>query len=165
MNYPSPSYLRLGKAGEPEIHSKAVDFSQGPAEIHKGKDPDAILVCTGSALKIGKDASDQCQKTGLDPSLFSCPVIKPIRMQKFDVFESHLRIIIIEDHVAECGLSSVLRECLPDKDCNIISMCLRPDSISQVGSEQWLRKNSNLDPQNIVKILTGTHSRYDNYPC
>lgn len=160
VDYPGPSYLRLGKAGEPGIHSKPVDFSQGLVEIHKGKDPDAI-VCTGSALKIGKDASDLCRKTGLDPSLFSCPVIKPIRMQQFNVLESYRRIITIEDHVAEGGLASILREYLADKNRSIFSMCLTSDSMSQVGSEQWLREASKLHPQNVVNILSNSRNHHD----
>ena len=55
---PRPSYLRIGKAGEPDLHSLRGIFD-GPLRVCEGR-PDAAIVATGSILKLALDfASEQ----------------------------------------------------------------------------------------------------------
>jgi transketolase len=144
-----PSYIRLGKAGEPIVHSGINNFTIGDGLcLHKG-DQTAILT-TGAMLKY---ASDFIQNNKLNFGLYSFPFIKPMdAIMLKQISQSYQKIITLEEHQRSAGFGSAVLECLHDlieqKKINSIPYVKRiaiPDKfISVAGSQDHLRNLSGL---------------------
>jgi len=138
---PRPSYLRIGKAGEPDLHTVRGIFD-GPLRVCKGR-PDVAIVATGSVLKLAMDlASEQ----GLEkcPSVFSMPLIKPLGKEVKNILQGFQRIITLEEHVQEGGLFAALCETLPRSAHSIHSCSIPEEMKSVVGSQDYLRIQAKL---------------------
>jgi transketolase len=137
---PRPSYLRIGKAGEPDLHTVRGIFD-GPLRVCKGR-PDVAIVATGSVLKLAMDlASEQ----GLEkcPSVFSMPLIKPVGKEVKNILQGFQRIVTLEEHVQEGGLFAALSEILP-KSFKIFSCSVPEEMKNMVGSQDYLRIKAKL---------------------
>ena len=109
---PRPSYLRIGKAGEPELHGGS-GLVPAPRLIREGGGPVAI-VATGSVLKLALEAAAAAESKGIASiPVFSCPWLHPSKPEDFAALCGYQRIISIEEHLAHGGLGSLLRENLP----------------------------------------------------
>jgi transketolase len=115
-NDDSPSYMRLGKAGEPNIHTKIEQKHQiikkgDILEIINGNCENVIL-STGSML-------DYCYNfivnNNIKASLFSFPFIKPMDKNTLKhIFETYKTITTIEEHQLDTGFGSSILEQLND---------------------------------------------------
>ena len=137
---PRPSYLRIGKAGEPDLHGVRGIFD-GPLRVCEGR-PDVAIVATGTVLKLAIDfASTQAPEKR--PSVFSMPLIKPLRKEIQSILQGFQRIIALEEHVSEGGLFAALCEILTNT--SIIHSCSIPEEIkNEVGSQDYLRNQAEL---------------------
>jgi transketolase len=139
-NNPSPSYLRIGKAGEPELHNIRGIFN-GPLRVCEGR-ADTAIVATGSILKIAIEfALEQNAKSR--PTVFSMPLIKPLSAEFLGNLNGFSTIITLEEHVKEGGLFSSLCEILPPT-CAIYACFIPEDLKSNVGSQIYLREQAKL---------------------
>src|SRR5262249_16587267 len=74
---PGPCYLRLGKAGEPVVHTSPIQFEVGKAiRVRDGED--ATLISTGGMLRNTVAASDLLEKAGVQVRVLSMHTLKPI---------------------------------------------------------------------------------------
>jgi transketolase len=109
---PQPSYLRLGKAGEPCFHEIVPDVQVGrwlPVHVRAGCR--RTLLTTGAPLALGRQwLSDPAYA---DYSLHSMPLwsmsTKPLQAEQVSAWES---VVTVEDHLADGGFGSWLRESL-----------------------------------------------------
>jgi transketolase len=137
---PRPSYLRIGKAGEPDLHGVRGIFD-GLLRVCDGG-TDVAIVATGSVLKLAIDLASE-REPEKRPSVFSMPLIKPLRKEVKNILQGFKRIISLEEHVQEGGLFSALCEILPDTS-NIFSCSIPEEMTSAVGNQDYLRINSKL---------------------
>jgi len=72
-----PVYLRLGKAGEPVVHSKRPDFRIGRA-IALRSGGDLTLISTGGMLATTVAAADALAKRGLEVGVLSMHTVAPL---------------------------------------------------------------------------------------
>lgn len=147
---PCPSYLRLGKAGEPRLHDVR-GITAGPLEIIRGDGAQA-LVATGSVLKVALEAVPLAVAAGLSPSVFSCPWLQPVSGEFFLGLSRFRRIVALEEHVAAGGLASLLREHLP-ATIEVVSQAVSHALAGQVGSQSHLRREAKLTPDRLVEHL------------
>jgi transketolase len=145
---PCPSYLRLGKAGEPELH-QVCGLAHGPLKILEGKS-DIALVATGSILKVALAAARQLAEQGIPISVFSCPWLQPVTAEFFQPLARFQRLVVLEEHLAAGGLASLLREHL---NIQIHSLALPPKTLDLVGSQDFLRRQAGLDAEGVVAVL------------
>lgn len=143
---PCPSYLRLGKAGEPDLH-QIRGLTQGPFEIVKGN-ASCALVSTGSILKVALEAARQLETQGIQASVFSCPWLQPASAVFFDRLKFFSRLLVLEEHVAGGGLASLLRERLPD-NVRVVSIPLPAAVLGEVGTQNYLRQRAGLDADEV----------------
>jgi len=145
---PCPSYLRLGKAGEPELH-QVRGLAQGPLKIIEGKS-DCALVATGSILKVALAAAHQLAEQGVSISVFSCPWLQPVPVKFFQPLARFQRLVVLEEHLAAGGLASLLREHLT---MQISSLTLPPKSLGHVGSHDFLRRQAGIDAVGVMAAI------------
>lgn len=107
-NYYGPSYIRLGKAGEPLVHNTKLP-SLHLGEIIKLKDGLSTAVfSTGATLKYVMDFISQNQ---INTAVYSFPFIKPINKEAFrQILTAYKKIITIEEHQSHGGFGSAVLE-------------------------------------------------------
>ena len=101
---PGPSYLRLGKAGEPRFHDTIPDVAPGKwVEVRDG-DPKRVMLSTGAALGAAIDRAE-------DRAVFSMPMwsmaSKPCQPAQI---ARRWEVTTCEDHLADGGFGSWLME-------------------------------------------------------
>lgn len=145
---PRPSYLRIGKAGEPNLHASSEDISS-PIQIRSGNSSIG-LVGTGSILKIALAlfANSPLENS---PTIFSMPMVKPILPRAIKSLSKFKHLIALEEHISEGGLFAALAENLPATIC--IHQCsITEETAHLVGSQGWLIEKNELS-QRIALLI------------
>lgn len=148
---PQPSYLRLGKAGEPCFHITVPEVAPGEwLSLRKGNCLKTILT-TGAPLFLGYELLESEKYSGW--SLHSIPLwgmaYKERQPDQVNLWES---ITTLEDHLSDCGFGSWLRESLgntPSLMTKIFTHALSPDVCGLVGSQDTLNFKGGLKTYNI----------------
>jgi transketolase len=146
--HPGPSYLRVGKAGETNLHAVR-GLDRGPLLIRNGTSRTA-LVATGGILRIALEAHDQLESEGQSVPVYSLPWLKPVSKAFFASLAGFQRIIAIEEHVAEGGLADVLRENV-SHEVEVCSVCVPEATAHQVGSQPCLRGQAGMAVSDVVE--------------
>jgi transketolase len=105
-----PCYLRLGKAGEPDVHESPPVFTRGKAiKIRDGED--AAVLSTGGMLKTALDAVELCAARGRRVALYSVPWVKPLDEELVRELSSRFTLLVtIEEARASGGLGGAVAE-------------------------------------------------------
>lgn len=108
-NNKQPGYIRLGKAGEPVIHSAADIITFGKIlPVIEGKG--TAVLTTGGMLAY---AADHIRQHSLSWSLYSVPVIKPMdTISLTAIAKKYPHLITMEEHQASGGFGSAVLEAL-----------------------------------------------------
>ncbi len=148
-NYDGPAYLRLGKAGEKQVHPDSLTFNWGDVvEVVKGTR--TAVLCTGSILS---SCYRQIKEQDLKIGLYSVPFIKPTNQQQLaDIFNHYDQVISIEEHQKIGGLGSMLLESANDlRNLNLINhfpkieiRAINNLFYSKAGTQDFLRKEMGL---------------------
>lgn len=139
-----PAYLRLGKAGEANVHSRELNIinTNGLRIIETGS---TAILSTGAVLKY---CFDYANSDSNQFSLFSFPFIKPIdkELLKF-ICLKYKSIITVEEHQRSGGFGSAVLEAINDlrerNEINFFPEIKRlaiPDTfVSVAGTQEYLR--------------------------
>ena len=146
-----PSYLRIGKAGEPCLHSVKGIFD-GPLRVSEGR-ADVAIVAIGSILKLALDFAIDTE-AALRPTVFSMPLLKPLSKISVSSLLCFEHIITLEEHVREGGLFAALCEILPIGS-KVSSCCISEGMMGMVGSQQYLLEHINL--KEIIHTICSTN--------
>lgn len=150
VSTPHPFYIRLGKAGEPEVHSQMLDDVQLGDLCPVLQNGSTVVISTGAMLKY---AYDFIQNNGLDVALYSMPFLKPINREHVrTIAEKYDRIITIEEHQLAGGMSSALLETMNDlcmegslEKITPVRRIAIPDTFYSIaGSQQFLRDTAGV---------------------
>ena len=123
ISHPQPSYLRLGKAGEPCIHSDVPEVSPGKwLSIRDGEKGGATYLTTGATLEYVNQLLVKNPKLG-HYSLNSMPLwgMKTKGAQARQV-ENFTNVLTYEDHLMDGGFGSWLME----------ATSIRPDLLHRI---------------------------------
>ncbi|PHQ81677.1 MAG: transketolase [Coxiella sp. (in: Bacteria)] len=148
-----PVYLRLGKAGEPNFTQDAVDtYVFGKMRyICRGEDV-CILTYGPVGIKLAFELKDDRMKD-VSLSIVSCHTLKPFDTDGLkEIFQSHSRVIVIEEHVPRGGLSSRVKEFAWDNkvDCELQCHTLKDEFIHFYGTHEDLLKEHGLAAEFIA---------------
>jgi transketolase len=140
---PGPSYLRLGKAGEPTFHVVPPLVKPGKwITVRKG-DEKRILLSTGGGLQIAMDAPGYA-----DRSVYSLPLWSMTAKNTQSIqLNNHLEVVTFEDHLYDAGFGSWLLEARAKDDvtnCDIRPIALDPKVCGTVGSQSTLHRIGGL---------------------
>ena len=110
-----PTYLRLGKKGEPKVHADTpADFAIGEAlTVREGRD--VCLLATGTILPEALHAADALSAAGVSAQVVSFHTVKPLDTDRLrDAFAAFLLVATIEEHSVVGGFGSAVAEWLVD---------------------------------------------------
>lgn len=156
IDHPQPSYLRLGKAGEPCIHEAIPRVSPGQwLAIQPSENARQACLTTGAALELAY----QTLKQNPDPriALYSMPLwgmeYKDAQASQAAPFE---RIVTLEDHLQDGGFGSWMLEAT-SKQKHIVTridvMALDAKVCGMVGKQNTLNREGNLSDESLRKAL------------
>jgi transketolase len=149
---PGPAYLRLGKAGEPVLHQREIDFELGRAiQLREGSD--ITLISTGGMLDTALQAADSLASTGRSVRLLSMPTLVPLDVESIRRAALETKgIITIEEH-GRGGLGTMTAEVLAGmrpRDFRFTPMRLGSAPVRVAGSQSELRGAQGLSVGGVV---------------
>lgn len=161
VRHPGPCYLRLGKAGEPVLHSLPFTLTIGKAiEMRSGTD--VVLIATGAMLEAARDAALLLEARGVRAGLLSMPTVKPLDTEAVRRAARVGHIVTIEEHSRIGGLGSAVAEALAGSEILCPhAIFAAPDAFAvTVGSQSFLRAKVGLTAAHIAseveKIIVGS---------
>jgi transketolase len=154
--HPGPCYLRLGRAGEPTVHSSPIDFQIGKAI--QVRDGEALtLISTGALLQTAVSVADRLAGSGWSTRVLSMHTLKPLDVEAVSSAARETRAVVtLEEHSIIGGLGGAVAECLAEQDHVKVPfrrLGIPPSFCTQFGSQDYLRAQSGLSPDRIVASL------------
>jgi transketolase len=158
--WPGPCYMRLGKAGEPLVHTAPPPFAIGQA-IRLREGSDVTLISTGGMLKTVVEAADLLAGYGLQARVLSMPTLQPLDAGAVAAAARETPLLVtIEEHSAVGGLHAAVTAVLPAAAPPCLQVSLPHSILAANGSQQYLRAQAGLTPAAIVeRILSRQSSR------
>ncbi len=157
-----PAYLRLGKAGEPAVHTEEPDFELGRAiEVRAGSD--LTLIASGGMLATSHKVATQLAAKGVSVRLLSMHTIKPIDRDAVMRAATETRYVFtLEEHSVDGGLGGAVAEVLAELEgphAPLKRIGLRPQFNAVVGDQNYLKSLHGLDEEGIMKTIQPIISR------
>jgi transketolase len=137
---PGPSYLRLGKAGEPEFHGAIPAVAPGAWVRVRGGKEDSVLLSTGAALGAAIARAE-------DQAVYSLPLWSmAAKSGQAEQMARRHRVTTFEDHLADGGFGSWLTESVAGTEAaaRIRPIALSPAICDQVASQAALNRLGGL---------------------
>lgn len=153
-----PVYLRIGKKGEPCIHSSRPELTIGKATVvRKGRD--VCLIGSGTPLPGVLSAADLLQADGISAEVVSFHTVKPLdTFYLTSAFERFSLVTVVEEHSIIGGLGGSVAEWLADHS-GVRGRLLRigsPDSfLYEAASREWAHERFGLTPRAIAERVRG----------
>ncbi len=150
-----PCYLRLGRAGEPGVHSGDVDFQLGKA-IRLREGGDVTLIATGSMLYNTMAVAESLATHGIQARVLSMHTIKPLDVAALlDAVQETTALVTIEEHSLIGGLGGAVVEALADAGAfvPVKRIGLPPKFILEVGDQQYLWNLTGLSIKGILRTV------------
>ena len=151
----SPSYIRIGKKGEPQIHPASLQANPGqPLRLRTGKD--VALVACGTILPEVVAAAEQLEKESVSASVFSQPYLKPFAEQEWSkIFQEHRLVVSVEEHSRLGGLGGALAEWKADKPkaSPLVRLGSGDEFLHRTTDQEGARKYFQLDAEGVCKSV------------
>lgn len=149
---PRPAYLRLGKAGEPLLHSVNTKVELGKAiEVVSGSD--LTIISIGGMLGTVLKAAEELRLRGIHPRILSMPFLTPLDVVVIlEAAQQTRAILTVEEH-GPGGLGTAVAEALAVNNIAIPFQPLRlaKPPIKLSGSQEELRSAQGLSVQGVVQ--------------
>jgi transketolase len=148
-----PCYIRLGKAGEPNVHSGPVDFQLGRAiRVRDGRD--LTLISTGGMLGTAVAVADRLGERGIAARVLSMHTLKPLDEDAVRAAAAETgAIVTLEQHSILGGLGSAVAEVLaetPGPRVRFHRVGVPSAFSERVGSQRWLEQQHRLDEAGVL---------------
>jgi transketolase len=151
---PMPTYLRLGKNGEPSINNDS-EINVETIKIHiKGKQ--CLVISTGTISDNCKVAVENINsKESGDVGFATITQIKPFIVDP-SIFHEYTHVVTVEEHSLNSGFGSIVNDYLISNQLNLKVLNIGiPDKISHmIGSSKFLRSVHGLDVISLVTKIT-----------
>lgn len=155
MSRRGPTYLRLGKSGEPAIHKSAVELNV-PAllPVAQGRNNGALIAC-GTVLPLCAEVARIRNLSLFSAPLWSSGLLTHDLVRLVTDFDY---VVIVEEHLYSGGFGSFVRESLeefPELQGKIRICALSQACCSEVGSQSRLRDRGGLSVEKIIDRISG----------
>jgi transketolase len=156
LNAPRPTYMRIGKKGEPQLHGHDARLGIGKANLLRDG-TDLLLVGVGPILSEALKAAEILTPSGISIAVASLGGVKPLDGAFLAAMaERFPRWLSLEEHGITGGLGSALLEWLADRDGppNRLRRLGVPDQfLHELGNQAYTRGQLGLDAAGIEKSI------------
>lgn len=158
MHHNGPVYIRIGKKGEPAIHSTIPEFTIGKGSILRpGKE--ACIVATGPILHEALATAEALAAEGIHVEVVHFPTIKPLDEDLLrDLLLRHRLVMTLEESSLAGGFGSAVAECATDlgmfqQGIRLLRAGIPDHFIHEAGEQEYARKLCGLTaPQLTARI-------------
>lgn len=149
---PCPTYLRLGKNGEVDLVTGKPSKHAGFHLVSEGSKVGAVM-STGS---IGLRVVEAMENMASSASFYSIEEPWPVSDELTELVLSQKRILVVEEHVKQSGLFSILSELIQSFNgtTQLRSIAIDPLRLIVAGSQDYLRDISGLSIDAICDGLS-----------
>jgi transketolase len=156
---PGPGYLRLGKAGEPTVHTGPIDFRLGKAiRLRDGRD--LTLMSTGGMLATAVKVADRLAAKGLTARVVSMHTLRPLDEDAVRSAQQDTgALFTLEEHSVVGGLGGAVAELVAEDapPGSVFKRIGMPSIFSpHMGSQEYLLAQHGLDPESIERTILTT---------
>ncbi|MEO9962124.1 MAG: transketolase C-terminal domain-containing protein, partial [Nisaea sp.] len=153
-----PVYMRLGKAGEPDLTANAADpFEVGKVRVLNSGDGSLCILSYGITVDMAlKTAALYKERTGQEAAVVSCHTIKPLDENGIaEILRKYQKVAVIEEHVPHGGLGSRVKGIACDiaAPARVLGFSLKDEFIHFYGNHTELLDVHGLSPDKIVGSL------------
>lgn len=152
-----PVYLRLGKAGEPDLTSKAIDpYVFGKIRrLRQGRD--ICFLSYGPITKMAFDAADVIEKqSGATVAVTSVHTLKPLDREGIaKVLQEFSTVVVLEEHSPQGGLGGKVKEIAWESGarCRLATFSLQDEFIHAFGSHAYLLERHGLSVDALTRAV------------
>jgi transketolase len=153
LDAPHPTYMRIGKKGEPPLHGASAQLGIGKANLLR-EGSDLLVVGVGPILGEAVKAAETVAREGISVAVASLGGVKPLDTVFLNgMAQRFTRWISLEEHGITGGLGSALLEWIEDREGATI--CLKrlgvPDSfLHELGNQEYMRSKLGLDAEGLA---------------
>lgn len=154
-----PSYMRVGRFGEPMLDADA-PIEVGCGRIVREGSRVAILTIAGSVIQA-VEAWGKLAQQGLAPIICHFHTLVPFDAECFDAVAGRVEtIIVVEDHAPQGGLGAAVCQRLAStgRACNLVRLGPGDDLVLGNPSQEQLRRELHYDTEGIVTACRKAHS-------
>jgi len=149
-----PTYVRLGRADEPIVHTGEVPWALGRAiPVREGRR--LTLISTGEMLATAVGAADRLADRGCDVRVLSMHTLKPLDGEAVVEAASQTgTIVTLEEHSVIGGLGGAVAETLSEAQLGNVRfqrIGLPSEFTKEVGDQEYLRRHYGLDVDSVVR--------------
>ena len=152
--HPGTCYLRLGRGGEPTLHTKPIENYRIGQGLCLKEGSDVAILSAGGILSQTTLAAELLAKEGINASIYSFPTIKPIDEALIKRLARELPLIVtVEEHTIIGGLGGAVAETVGDMTgsrARVMRIGMQDTYSAIVGSQQYLREQYGLDAKSIA---------------
>ena len=157
-----PAYLRLGKAGEPNLTTDAPEsFVIGKIrQIQRGTG--TAVLGYGPILEMAVRAAEQAAPNGVTPSIYSVHTIKPLDVDRVDqILSAYDRVVVLEEHVHRGGLGMQVQARAQEVGAatHITALHLADAFLHTYGSRTDLLAAHGITIESVASAILGTKAR------
>ncbi len=155
-----PTYIRIGKKGEPNLNSLSNKIRIGKANILK-EGSDYIILGIGPILYEALKASKLLKNYGLDIAVASMGSVRPLdyKFLKEIKNKKFLKWITLEEHYINGGFGSIVMDWIFQEnlyqEINLVQLGLPNIFINELGNQEYLRKKFRIDSEGIKNTILG----------
>ena len=152
-----PVYLRLGKAGEPDLTSNAPEpFAFGKVrKIRNGGD--VCILSFGPITKMAFDAADAIEAdSGAKVAVVSVHTLKPLDREGIArLLQQYATVVVVEEHSPRGGLGGQVKEIAWESGarCRLTTLSLQDEFIHAFGSHAYLLGQHGLSVEAITRAV------------
>lgn len=115
LKHDGPVYLRIGKKGEPTVHTVEPNFQIGRF-IPLRPGGDVRLLSTGNVLPLAMSVANALTEQGVSCGVSSCPTVKPLDNDALhDAFTTSRLVVTLEEHSILGGFGGAVAEWLAEQ--------------------------------------------------
>ncbi|MBY6266469.1 transketolase (plasmid) [Azospirillum sp. 412522] len=155
LAHDGPSYIRIGKKGEPDIHPGEVDLVIGKAiEVQEGHD--VALLVSGTIMPVALAVSAILKEQGLSVAVTSFPTVKPLDTDYLEQTASGFRLLVtIEEHGRIGGLGGAVSEWRAGiRNAPPVLLCgTRDEFLHVIGDQDYARSLYMLSADKIAATI------------
>jgi transketolase len=151
-----PVYLRLGKAGEPDLTGAAVDAWEFGKLRYIRRGSDVCILSYGTIMKLSAAVADAFAARGDSVSLASVHTLKPLDVAGIAAaLHGHKQVVVIEEMAPFGGLGPRVKEIAWDSraTARLYNFSLQDKFIHNYGSQDQLHAAHGLDLPTIAGRL------------
>ena len=155
-HHAGPIYLRLGKAGEPNLTAQADPFHFGKLrQIKSGGD--VAILSYGPIAKMAVDVAARLEsEQSRSTAVYSVHTLKPLDREGIAaVLKRYPSVAIIEEHVERGGLGAQVKQVAWDSHatCKLHTFALKDEFLHVYGSQDDIRHAHGLSVDQIYPVI------------